>query len=49
MTLRAFVTMLDEMGNVLKMELGTSDEKEGTSLTGEQGFNLAKRIFPRGR
>ncbi len=49
MTLRQFVTMLDEMGNVMKMELGNPDEKEQTSLTGEQGFQLARRVFPRGR
>ena len=47
MTLRQFGGMLEEIANVLKMETGDGDTP--ASLTGNQGFALAQRIFPRGR
>ena len=49
MTLRQFSILLHEIGSVLKLEMGSDDEQKETSLTGDAGFELAKRIFPRGR
>jgi len=48
MTLRVFTIMTGEIGNILKMEHGGNIEKE-EGLTGDAGFALAQRIFPRGR
>ena len=48
MTLRLFAGMLAEIGEVLKIELGDNGDRP-TSLTGEAGFQLARRVFPRGR
>ncbi|KKN71431.1 hypothetical protein LCGC14_0421530 [marine sediment metagenome] len=47
MTLRVFNSMIDEMATILKMESG--EEEEPTSLTGEAGFQLAKRMFRKGK
>ncbi len=49
MTLRQFSIMLNEIGNVLKLEMGSDDEQKETSLTGDAGFNLARTIFPKGK
>lgn len=48
MTFREFSGLLEEMGTILKMEMGEEVE-EPTSLTGEPGFALARRIFPKGK
>ena len=47
MTIRQFMGMLEQLNEVLKLEYG--EGKEETSLTGEQGFALARRIFPKGK
>lgn len=47
MTLRVFNSMIEEMGTILRMEAG--EEEESTSLTGEAGFQLAKRVFKKGK
>lgn len=47
MTIRQFMGMLEQVNEILKLEYG--ENKEAASLTGEQGFALAQRIFPRGR
>ena len=47
MTLRQFAIMLNEIGNILKMEVGEDDEQKEVSLTGEPGMRLAKTLFPR--
>ena len=44
-TMRAFTIMMDEMQRINRMEMGT--ENEPASVTGETGFNVAKRIFPK--
>lgn len=49
MTIRQFMGMLEQAGEVLKMECGDNKNEQETSLTGEQGFALAQRIFPRGK
>ncbi len=46
MTLREFAGMLEEVANILKLENGSEDKP--VSLTGEQGFALAQKIFKRG-
>ena len=46
MTLRQFVGMLEQMTEIQKIEYGGDKE---TPLSGEAGFALARRIFPRGR
>jgi len=47
MTLVQFIAIAQQIEEVSKIEMG--EEKEETSLSGNAGFNLAKRIFPRGR
>jgi len=48
MTLRQFSILLNEIGNVLKLECGEENDKSAPQgLTGEQGFKLAKTLFPR--
>lgn len=47
MTISQFMGMLEQIGEILKLECG--EEKEEVSLTGEQGFSLARRIFPKGK
>lgn len=49
LTVRQFHAMLEEMGNILKLEAGDSESGQPTSLTGEQAFALARRIFPKYR
>ena len=46
MTIRVYVSFLERIAVLLKMEMG---EEEKTSLTGNNAMNLGKRIFPRGR
>ena len=47
MTMRQFIAMIEQVVIIQKLELG--DDKNETSLTGDAGFALARRIFPRGR
>ena len=47
MTLRQFLAMLEQIAEVMKIENG--DTKTETSLGGDAGWALAKRILPRGR
>ncbi len=49
MTLRQFSIMLNEIGNILKLECGEegSDKPASQGLTGKQGVRLAKTLFPR--
>jgi len=44
LTLRQFVSFLDEIGSILKLELG-SDITEPRSLTGEAAHKAAMRMF----
>ena len=46
MSLRCFTGMLEEVGTIMKMEMGGSEEKP---LEGDAAFALAQRIFKRGR
>jgi hypothetical protein len=46
MTIRQFMAMIEQAAEISKLEYG--EEKQETSLTGDQGIALAKRVFPRG-
>jgi hypothetical protein len=41
--------MVEEMATITRMESGEDEESQGVSLTGEAGFNLAKRICKKGK
>lgn len=47
MTIRQFTGMIEQAGEVARLESGEPDKE--VSLTGEQGAGLAQRMFPRGR
>lgn len=49
LSLSQFFTMLEEIGNVMKLEYGTSEEPEERPLSGEPAFRLGQRIFRQGR
>ena len=48
MTLRTFSLMFEQMAIILKMETGETTDTPA-SLTGDNAFALAQRIFPKGR
>ncbi len=52
MTIRHFNVMFNEITNLLEIEFGDNENKEKSkpvSLTGKKGFELAKRLFPKGK